>query len=733
MEEKGKTTMLPSHISISQPDGSVVPIPTRDVTEATEMLGVFFKPQGTSLVHVQQMCKKGYDWADRLATRPLPPRDAWLSFFLQLLPGISWGLLTVVMSPAQLDREFNDLYYRILPLLGVNRHIGFDWRMLSERFGGLGLPNFVVLAFACKIYFLQSNWGFENAVSQMMLHCYESFIVEIGLYDNVFSLDYDKWSGLATDGTWYKNFWEYSSTLGIEFRLHQDFHITGIRERDQSLMSVLARAGYVGDCLERLNIVRKFYGFLHVSCVVLCDGVTIDPAALARRRCKSLKHTFPYEQPRRKDFQLWEDALLSITTIGRKLIYGVGDFVATPHRDLPWYASAEATLLYFEFARDDATYHRVYHRDANIRATRTGTIYRWFATCFGPAPRVSHASVYVESEMTVKLHSTAACYVSPVASRGFWPTLRTFDNQTMWKYFVCDGDGGWITEGLINGTLAICHDGSYMSEISTDISAAGVMIYCTATGCQAKGAIAEFSPDADNYRGEILGGMLLQLILRAASQNRTLEYQPVVIHCDNKGVVNHGNSPGRALGEKQSQADVLRCLKNYVSYNPFESCYKWVPSHQDKHKQWEDCTLMEQLNIIVDKLAKQVLLAAFVSQQFIASTFPFEQVQVIVGGNKLTGSPKKAFDRHWSTRAAQSFFHRKDIVSKGDFHFKMLRTWLTKHCADCCGTNKQLAHWTPTQSPLCPSCGDAIENAHHLTRCPEPGRVDMLKYSINNQ
>lgn len=80
---------------------------------ASEMLGVFFKHQGSSLTHVQEMFKKGYDWADWLATRPLPPCDAWLSFFLRLLHGISWGLLTVSMSPAQLDREFNDLYYRI--------------------------------------------------------------------------------------------------------------------------------------------------------------------------------------------------------------------------------------------------------------------------------------------------------------------------------------------------------------------------------------------------------------------------------------------------------------------------------------------------------------------------------------------------------------------------------------------------------------------------------------------
>ena len=327
--------------------------------------------------------------------------------------------------------------------------------------------------------------------------------------------------------------------------------------------------------------------------------------------------------------------------------------------------------------------------------------------------------------MTVKLHSTTACFHPPTTTPGFWPTLRSFENHTLWKYFVCDGDGGWIHDGLINGTLAIVHDGSYMPDLSTEICSAAVMIYCTATGFSAKGAIVESTPDADNYRGEILGGMLLQLILRAASQDHSVEYQPVVIHCDNKGVVNHGNTPGRSLGEKQSQADVLRCLKNYVSFNPFDSVFRWVPSHQDKHKQWDDCTLMEQINIMVDRLAKKALIAAFMSGNFIDSNFPFEQVRVIVGGHKLTGSPKKAFERHWSTQAAREFFHRKDIVSKEDFHLvwwdglekvnysfpKMLRTWLTKQSADCCGTNKRIAYWNPSQSPLCPSCGDYIETS----------------------
>ena len=73
-----------------------------------------------------------------------------------------------------------------------------------------------------------------------------------------------------------------------------------------------------------------------------------------------------------------------------------------------------------------------------------------------------------------------------------------------------------------------------------------------------------------------------------------------------------------------------------------------------------------------------------------------------------------------------------DGLEKVNISFpKMLRTWLTKHCADCCGTNKQLSYWTPSQSPLCPSCGDAVENTKHLTRCPDSGRFEMLQYSIS--
>ena len=77
--------------------------------------------------------------------------------FTQLLPGIQQGLMTVILTPPKLKKSYNDMNYRILPLLGVNRNIGKEWRALPKRYQGLGLPNFELYTFSKKIHFLQQQ------------------------------------------------------------------------------------------------------------------------------------------------------------------------------------------------------------------------------------------------------------------------------------------------------------------------------------------------------------------------------------------------------------------------------------------------------------------------------------------------------------------------------------------------------------------------------------------------
>ncbi len=116
-------------------------------------------------------------------------------------------------------------------------------------------------------------------------------------------------------------------------------------------------------------------------------------------------------------------------------------------------------------------------------------------------------------------------------------------------------------EGLLKDSLCIAHDGSFMVEKLTQFCSAGIVIYCKDTKNYLKSAIAEISESASNYQGKLLGAVMTLLILRAASFNIVTPYPHISLHCDNQGVLSHGNTPCTVLPEKQKQADLIHLIK----------------------------------------------------------------------------------------------------------------------------------------------------------------------------
>ena len=741
--------VLPAHLTVPQPDGSVAPIPTFEPTDPAKGLGVHFVPAGNGAAHIREMKGKGLKWVDKITTRPLPSRDAWLSFYLSLYRGIVWGLVSVNMPPDKLESEIQSLYFRALPFLGVNRCITKEWRMLPERFQGLGMPNFVVECLAAKIFFLQRHLGFDDAAGMMMQQAWEAFLVEVGLYGDVLTLDFEAYGGLATDLTWFKTLWEYAARLRVGIYLAPDCQVQPVRQGDLSLMQSFRRVGFVKLELERLNRVRKFKCVLHLSDIVLCDGKSLDTRACGDAVMGHSAHDFPLEQPVRGDFALWDTAVGQLFGATGRLERPLGPYLREGHLFQHWFESSDGRLLFYRPHNDVEESYDEYHLEARRYPTRHGRRFALTATRVGTLPNSLRLAsvVYDDSVDRVRLHSSCEPF-RPIQDtvRGLLDTLQSFENQTLWRYFHCDGDGEWIRRGLIMGSLVIVHDGSYMPHVAKDVCSAAFIIYCTVTRQRCKGAIAERVKSADNYRGEILGGILVQLVLRAATQGRAVPLRPARVGCDNNGVVQHGNESRRGLKEKQAQADVLRSFKQLINDQRFEVVYYWVASHQDDIKNWSSLSLPERLNVIVDKLAKKMLIFSVRCQEFISSHLPFERVRVILDGAKMTGSPKTALTRHWGTVAAREFFHDQHIINKYDFNLvywdgveaamlgfpKMFRVYVTKQASKFCGTNRQLSRIDPRVQNVCPSCGQDDESSKHITRCRERGRYKMWRWSVDD-
>ncbi len=197
----------------------------------------------------------------------------------------------------------------------------------------------------------------------------------------------------------------------------------------------------------------------------------------------------------------------------------------------------------------------------------------------GTSLLTNYASIIYSQQNQVLVHSSIPILLPPVPKISFEQNLRYLSNHTLWLSLDFDGDGSWILDGMINCSLIIIHDGSYMKEILPLISSEATMIYCTKTRARCKCTWAEQSDSAGAYCGEILGGIMLQLILQAAAASYQGSIPLVGADCNNNGVVIHGNSPNTLLSTNQTQADLLRVFKNLVAMQKFPVKYKYVQSH----------------------------------------------------------------------------------------------------------------------------------------------------------
>ncbi len=173
-----------------------------------------------------------------------------------------------------------------------------------------------------------------------------------------------------------------------------------------------------------------------------------------------------------------------------------------------------------------------------------------------------------------------------------------------------------------------------MKEVSTHISLAATMIYCRFAKAQCKCTWAEQSASAGSYHGEILRGIMTQLILNAAASKCHDAIPLVMVDCDNNWVVSYGNEPLCPFPTNQSQEDIFCIFKNLISAQPFGARYKYVQSHADDTKRWRDFSLKKQFNIKVDRLAKKALTAAHSTGKCIESAFPNEQIWISIGGKR---------------------------------------------------------------------------------------------------
>ena len=121
----------------------------------------------------------------------------------------------------------------------------------------------------------------------------------------------------------------------------------------------------------------------------------------------------------------------------------------------------------------------------------------------------------------VLYHSSVEVTEASTKASSFLDTLKSWENnQSLWRTLDVEGDGEWIQHGLVMDSLVVGHGGSYMPKVAQDICSCAAIIYCKINQRYATCTCVEktLQAVAENYRTKILGGILAQLLVKAAAE-----------------------------------------------------------------------------------------------------------------------------------------------------------------------------------------------------------------------
>jgi hypothetical protein len=741
---KSPSELPQTELLIPQPNAAPVAIARKENSHTAKTLGVWNNPINCPVVPLEKLKEKGLDWVDRLRSRPLERRDTRLSLTTQQYPKWSYGLSSLYASPTALDKTMGSIYRQALSPLGYNKNLPVAFRTLPREYQGADLRLWSIEKLGKDISILLQHWGSNSTLGNSLQVVYESFMMELGLEGNIFTRPYTKLQALASH-SWFKILWQYCHHHQVKLCLDSRWHTPLLRVGDRALNELFLEQSRPMEEMIALNRLRKHLRLHSLADILMADGTTVDKEKVMTELQGESTRTFSWEQPTKSDYNIWRQAIRSITS--NALVYPspLGDFTHTPHRPFQSTASEDEVFVYVK--HQNGTFD-TYQRSVSIRPTRSGYKYHKISTSSGSPPQGLYASTINHSDTTLTLHSTCKPFQPASHHQSFFRTLYSLSNATLWDNLEIDDGGDWLIHAITNGTLVCCNDGSYMPDLSKSKCSGAFILHCTATKKEAKGCFVDESDDASNYRGELLGAIgPLLLILAAFRSNPTVSIPPsstLELYCDNKGVISHGNDPYSALKAEQKQANLIRLLKTYTRELPCKILWLHVNGHADRFKAFNDLTLPEQLNVRCDAIAKAYLQEAIRANDYIIDIFPEERITIEINGKKVRSSIRKELYKQWGEKSAKHLFNRQGKVTSAAFNLihwpsvgKAMSTfpdtfqdWVTRHILDFNGCNRYLSRWKKGVINVCSSCGRPNEDTKHITRCTNPIRSELFQEGV---
>ena len=189
-------------LKVPERDESVEDIKIKDTDSAPKSFGLESAfDNGWDKSQLARIRKMGTEWADKIRKATyMSVNDNWKSSSVQLKPKLEYGIVAVCAPPAKLEETSMIIHYHALSPLGINQNINKEVRLLHRMYQGAQMLDLNHSCFSAKIMLLRDYFNSKTTVGKMLNVALDTFIVDTGLDEDVFKMDFKQYAGLSTKG-----------------------------------------------------------------------------------------------------------------------------------------------------------------------------------------------------------------------------------------------------------------------------------------------------------------------------------------------------------------------------------------------------------------------------------------------------------------------------------------------------------------------------------------------------
>ena len=739
-------------------DGQQVSLKYMLSHQAMSMLGVYLAPDGNNKDQIKHLRKTTSRWASCIRTGHASAREAWVAINTTITKTVQYCLPATTLTQKDCDFIMAPIFGKAFPKAGLPGNLPKAVRYGTIDSGGVGIQDPFLLQGSHRVSYLVHHLWKQTPTGNLLRLSLEKLQVEAGYTSDFFARPYPLVLKHLVTQSWIRDC--------LVFMYDHDIQLPGILtpllprcEGDKGLMELFSKHTSDTSTLRALNRCRMQKSIFFFSDIVNASGKALSKEAMTKERIRNNKYAFRSKHhTSATDWTIWRKFLITLCANDN---YTLGQPLG------PWTVHLSDYHLQWQFFFDPST-NTLYdsNSDNNIR------VYSLLNTARGRTrsktfPLNTNSAVTVLPPGVVRVSVTrdsSAIYLSPHWRRHepSPPSSALFDSISPIKELLSDGyhtSSHWLCAHLQRssqldllfsdftmGRSRAGSDGSYYKRYGLSSCSWRIESNCGTQFIEGGGLMPGPSDTQCAYRGEV-GGLMGSIAVITALEQHLNCTTNVITGSDCMSALKRFTSDPEYINSNWCHCDLLSIASDMRKRLRSTPMLTYVEAHKDDNS--SDLTMMEQLNVLMDILAKSFVQNQVSSPKPLLSFVPATTqgiTPVIYKGDGIASSIASTLASKISHNRMLSYLARKRFTSTNLLsHFshtaygnarRESSTWMqhftTKWLCKCLPTEKILFRRNHSTSPLCSLCSYAEENLTHVLQCPDPTSTNTWTTSISD-